>query len=221
MPAPIAIIGLSCRLPGGADSPQKYWELLTDGRVAWSKTPSNRFNEEAFYHPNPENPGTTDSRGGYFLDQDVAAFDASFFGIPPIEASSIDPQQRIQLESAYEAIESAGLSLDHLRGSKTSVYIATYAHDYENMIFQDPLQIPKYAVTGVPIASASARISYLLDLKGPSLALDCGCSGSIVALHQACQSLLAGESDLAIAGGANLILGPGIASAASNLRQVS
>ncbi|MCJ1475824.1 hypothetical protein MMC13_004488 [Lambiella insularis] len=220
-PIPIAIIGLSCRFPGAANSPEKFWDLLTERKNVWSKTPVNRFHEEAFYHPNPESTSTTDSIGGHFLDQDVSVFDAGFFGISPLEGSAIDPQQRVQLESAYEAIEAAGLSLESLRGSKTAVYVATFAHDYESQMLHDTSNIAKYAATGTGLASAANRISYLFDLKGPSFSLDCGCSGSLVALHQACQSLLFGESDMGIVGGTNLILGPNVALTISNLRALN
>lgn len=120
----------------------------------------------------------------------------------------MDPQQRIQLETAYEALENAGFSLEQIRGSSTAVYVATFSRDYDRMMYKDTSDIPKYHMTGAGDAIVSNRISYILDLKGPSMTLDTGCSGSLVALHQACQSLRTGESSMALVGGTNLILGP-------------
>lgn len=217
---PIAIIGFSCRFPGGATDPDKFWDILAEGRNVWSEVPLDRFNWKSYYHPSPENAGTTHSIGGHFLDQDIAAFDASFFGISPLEASAIDPQQRLQLESAYEALEASGLSLESIRGSNTGVYVATFSHDYEMIQYKDPSESAKYTITGVGTAIASNRISYLFDLKGPSMSIDTGCSGSMVALHQACQSLRCRESDMGLVGAANLILAPEVSSAMSNIQYV-
>ena len=218
---PIAIIGFSCRFPGGATDPEKFWDILAQGRNAWSEVPLERFDWKSFYHPSPENGGTTHSIGGHFLDQDIAAFDASFFGISPLEASAIDPQQRLQLESAYEALEASGIPLESIKGSNTGVYIATFSHDYEMIQYKEPTETAKYTITGVGSAIASNRISYLFDLKGPSMSIDTGCSGSMVALHQACQSLRCGESDMGIVGAVNLILAPEVSSAMSNIRFVA
>ena len=218
MAGSIAIVGVSCRFPGGVQNPEDFWQLLEQSKNVRSKTPHDRFNEDSFYHPDPDNYAAIDARGGHFLEQDVGLFDAGFFGISPLEAASIDPQQRIQLESAYEALEAAGMPLESVRGSKTAVYIATYAHDYESMMFYDTSHVAKYSATAVGLASAANRISYLLDLQGPSFALDCGCSGGLVAVHQACQSLILGESDMAIAGGTNLILSPNHTMALNNIR---
>lgn len=207
-PTPIAIIGIGCRLPGGATDTEKLWDLLSEGRSAWSETPENRFNWKSFYHPSPEADGAHNHRGGHFLQQDTALFDAGFFGIPAYEAQAIDPQQRFLLETTVEALENAGLPLENLRGTDTAVYIAMFTRDYDRNLFKDPGDLPKYHVTGVGEAIVSNRISYLLDLHGPSMTLDTGCSGSMVALHLACQSLRTGESKIAIVGGTNLILSP-------------
>ena len=215
---PIAVVGLSCRFPGGASSPEKFWEILCTGQNVWSKVPADRYNADAFYHGHPENDGTSDAYGAHFLDQDISTFDASFFGISPVEAAGMDPQQRLQLESTYEALESAGISLEEIKGSNTAVYIATFAHDYEVMQFRDTLQMPKYTMTGTGTAIAANRISYTFDLRGPSLTLDTGCSGSMVALHQACQSLRTKESDMGLIGATNLILSPEPIAAMSNLQ---
>lgn len=151
------------------------------------------------------------------MKQDVAAFDASFFSIPPTEAKSIDPQQRILMETVYEAMESGGISMEDLAGSDTSCYVGSFSRDYYEIIDRDPETAPLYSVTGNGAAILSNRISYFYDLKGPSLTLDTACSSSLVALHLACQSLRSGESHRAIVGATNLILNPDIITAMSNM----
>ena len=215
---PIAIVGLSCRLPGGANNLESFWQMLSEGRSGWSDVPENRYNWKSFHHPDPEMNGTTNHRGGHFLDHDIAKFDAAFFGISPMECASIDPQQRILLETAYEALEGAGIPLESIRGSRTGVYAATFNHDYDSMIYKDTSDLPKYLMTGTGQALAANRISYLFDLQGPSFALDTGCSGSMVALHQACQSLRHGESEMALVGATNLMLTPEVMMPMSTLQ---
>jgi acyl transferase domain-containing protein len=205
---PIAIIGIGCRFPGGANDPQKLWQMLSEGRDAWTEVPEDRFNWKSFYHPYPEAQGMHNHRGGHFIDQNLAAFDSAFFEIPVSESEAIDPQHRIQLETCYEACENAGIPIDDLRGSNTAVYVATFSHDYAVMQFKDLDNMSHYHSVGVGTAIASNRLSYTFDLKGPSVTIDTGCSGSLVAIHQACQSLRTGECDLALAGGSNLILNP-------------
>lgn len=217
---PIAIIGIGCRLPGDVTNTEKLWELLLEGRDAWSAVPAERYNEAAFYHPNPDNDGTTNHRGGHFIRQNIAAFDAAFFNILPVEAQGMDPQQRLLLETTYEAFENAGIPIENAQGSNTAVYTASFTRDYEGNIYKDPSDIPKYHVTGSGSAILSNRISYIFNLKGPSMTLDTGCSGSMVALHQACQSLRTGESTMALASGVNLILNPDIMFGMSNLQSV-
>ena len=204
----VAIVGLSCRFPGGVNDAESLWQLLREGRNTWSDVPVDRYNWRSFYHPSRESRAGHSHRGGHFLDQDVTAFDAAFFGISREEAEAMDPQQRLQLEIAYEAIENAGYPLESIRGSNTGVFIATFLHDFENMMYKDTINLPRYGSTGVWQTMASNRISHVFDLKGPSITLDTGCSGSLVALHQACQSLKLGESDLSLVGGTNLILSP-------------
>ena len=121
-PEPIAIIGMGCRYPGGANSPEKLWNMLAQGKSAWTDVPPDRFNHKAFYHPEFESPGAINQKGGHFLDQDIAAFDAGFFGIAPFEAETMDPQQRVVLETAWEAVENAGIPMDKLTGSMTGVF---------------------------------------------------------------------------------------------------
>jgi acyl transferase domain-containing protein len=221
-PVPVAIIGIGCRLPGNVNNPEDLWELLCDGRNTWSPVPPDRFNEDAFHHPDPDHHGTTNHLGGHFIThQNVAAFDAAFFGISPIEAQAMDPQQRFLLETTYEAFENAGIAMDTIRGSDTAVYTAMFTRDYDRNILRDPSDMPKYHVTGSGEAIIANRISYTFDFRGPSIALDTGCSGSLVALHQACQSLRTGESSIAIASGVNLILNPDHMFGMSNLQLVS
>ncbi|KAI9689893.1 MAG: Type I Iterative PKS [Bathelium mastoideum] len=204
----IAIVGMSCRFPGGANDPTKLWSMLSEGRNAWSDVPPDRFEWKAFYHPSAGVNGTTNHRGGHFLDQDIATFDASFFGIHPSEAHAIDPQQRIQLETAYEAFENAGMPLESIKGSNTAVYVAIFSRDYDRSMYKDTSNLAKYHMIGTGDAITSNRLSYVFDLKGPSMTIDTGCSGSLVALHQACQSLRMRESNMALVGGTNLILAP-------------
>ena len=205
---PIAVVGMSCRFPGGANDPEKLWTLLSDGKSAWQDVPSDRYNWKSFFHPHPGIEGTMSHRGRHFLDQVISAFDTLFFGIQPSEAHAMDPQHRIQLETAYEALESAGIPLDQIRGSDGAVFIATFSKDYDRMIYKDTSSFPRYHMFGNGDAIVSNRISYIFDLKGPSMSLDTGCSGSLVALHQACQSLRTGETSMAFVGGTNLILSP-------------
>ncbi|KAL8787994.1 MAG: hypothetical protein Q9213_001886 [Squamulea squamosa] len=207
-PIPIAVVGISCRFPAGATDPEKFWKMLSGGESAWSDVPQDRFAWETFHHPSPDMDGTTNHRGGHFLKQNIAAFDAGFFAIHPTEASSMDPQQRVQLETAFEALENAGLTLEDIRGSDTAVYVAVFGRDYDQMLCKDPLEFGKYHMTGTGNSIVSNRISYMFDLKGPSMTLDTGCSGGLVALHQACQSLRSNESNMALVGGTNLILSP-------------
>ena len=218
-PTSIAIVGMSCRLPGDVCDTEGLWDLLAKGKNTWSPVPPERFNGEAFYHPNPGNNGTTNHRGGHFLSKEnnLAAFDAGFFGMSAAEVQATDPQQRLLLELSYEAFENAGIPVEQIRGSDTAVYAAMFTRDYDRNIYKDPSAIPKYHTTGCGEAILSNRISYVWDLKGPSMTLDTGCSGSMVALHQACQSLRVGESSAALACGVSLILNPDHMIGMSNL----
>ncbi|KAL3449661.1 hypothetical protein BJX65DRAFT_305685 [Aspergillus insuetus] len=220
-PDPIAIVGLSCRFPGGADTPDKLWDIITSKQQCWSPVPASRYNEHAFHHPDPDARGTHNAHGGFFLQQDLSAFDAPFFGISSAEASAMDPQQRLLLEVSYEALENAGLTLDSIRGTQTGVYVALVSRDYDRQIYKDPSGIPKHHLTGCGDATACGRISYVFDLRGPCMALDTGCSGGMVALHLACQALRAGECDSAIVGGTNLLLGPDMTIAMSALHMIN
>ena len=203
---PIAIIGIGCRFPG-ADSPSAFWQLLRLGVDAIREVPSNRWNVDDFYHPTPAAPGKMYTRWGGFLDS-VEQFDAPFFGISPREAGFIDPQQRLLLEVCWEALEGAGQSPEQLAGSATGVFIGISNHDYAQLQLHQLTELNAYSGTGNAASIAANRLSYLLDLRGPSWAVDTACSSSLVSVHQACQSLRQGECQLALAGGVNLILTP-------------
>ena len=207
MSQPVAIIGSACRLPGGADSPSKLWALLKNPSDVLSDMPADRLNLWSFYHQNGEYHGSTDvPNKGYLLSDDIRLFDAAFFRINPQEADGMDPQQRLVLETVYEALESAGCPLEQMQNSMTSVYAGLMNHDYGDIQARDIETIPTHSGIGTHQAILSNRISYFLDTKGASMTIDTACSSSLVALHQAMHSLRSGESDMAIVVGANLLL---------------
>ncbi|KUL83822.1 hypothetical protein ZTR_06625 [Talaromyces verruculosus] len=219
---PLAIVGVGFRLPGDATNPDKLWDLLASGKSAWTRVPSDRWNEEAFLHPDPDDlSGSHNHVGGHFLKQDVGVFDAGFFNVLPGEAASMDPQQRLLLETTYEALESAGIRQEDIQQTNTAVYMAIFTRDYDRNTYKDMMSIPKYHVTGTGDAILANRISYLFDLKGPSATIDTGCSGGMAAISQACQALRSGQSDMALAGAANLILSPDHMIGMSNLHMLN
>ncbi|KAH6656537.1 hypothetical protein BKA67DRAFT_531802 [Truncatella angustata] len=205
---PIAVVGLGCRFPGDATSPQALWDMLLRGDSAWSEFPENRVRISAYFHPSASRQGGICFRGAHFLKQNVAAFDSSFFSIPADEAKAVDPQQRMLLEVTVEALDSAGIDRNAIRKSETGVWIGSFVKDYEQISLRDYDNQPQYGATGNGTAIMSNRISYFLDVNGPSMTIDTGCSASLVCVHQACQSLITRETDMAIAGGAGLILTP-------------
>jgi acyl transferase domain-containing protein len=205
---PIAVTGIGCRFPGGANDSDSFWRLLIEGRDTISEVPPGRWDIDAFYDPDPDAPGKMSSRWGGFLDG-IEKFDPEFFGISPREAAGMDPQQRILLEVSWEALENAGQNPDGLAGSRTGVFVGLCNSDYFLMQFEGGRSsIDAYVGTGNAHSIASGRISYILGLQGPSISVDTGCSASLVAVHLACQSLRAGECRMALAGGVNLILMP-------------
>lgn len=218
---PIAVVGSGFRFPGDANTPSKLWDLLREPRDVQSAIPEQRFNPDGFFHPANDHHGTSNIRHSYFLSEDHRQFDASFFGIKPVEANSIDPQQRILLEVVYESIEAAGLSMDTLRGSPTAVYVGLMCADYADLLGRDTSYFPTYFATGTARSIISNRISYFFDWRGPSMTIDTACSSSLVAVHQAIQVLRSGESRVAVAAGANLLLGPEQYIAESNLKMLS
>ncbi len=205
---PVAIVGMSCRFPGGANSPQEFWNLLRDGVDAVTEVPASRWDVDAYYSPDEDEAGKMSTRSGGFLDQ-VDLFDPHFFGIAPREAVGMDPQQRLLLEVAWEALENAGQSPDELMGSRTGVFVGMCAGDYYQLQLGAGYQaIDAYLASGSAHSVASGRLSYILGLQGPSLSVDTACSSSLVAIHLAVQSLRNHECQMALAGGANLILSP-------------
>ncbi len=204
---PVAVVGIGCRFPGGVVGPQGYWAFLAGGGDAISEVPSDRWDAEAFYDPDPFAPGRMASKWGGFLP-DVSGFDADFFGISPREAETMDPQQRVLLEVAWEALEHAGIAPDRMGGSRTGVMMGVYYTEYQSNSAANPDTIDAYCATGNAHSITVGRIAYLLGLRGPAVAVDTACSSSLVAVHLACQSLRMRESDLVLAGGVNLILRP-------------
>ena len=204
---PIAIVGMACRFPGGANNPSAFWNLLTSGTDAIREIPAERWNVDAFYDPDPTAPGKMNTRWGGFLDG-IELFDNHFFSISDREATRLDPLHRMSLELTWEALEDAGLPPTSLRGSRTGVFIGLSHSEYGMKLSADPAQSDAYVSTGTAHCLAANRVSFLYDFHGPSVTLDTACSSSLVAVHMACQSLRLGESETAIAGGVNIILSP-------------
>lgn len=203
---PVAIIGMSCRFPGAQDL-ESFWQLLCSSGDAITEVPASRFDVRTFYSSRPATPGKMITRWGGFLE-DIDQFDSSFFSITPREAARVDPQVRLLLEVAWEALEDAGEVPEALAGSQTGVFIGETYNDYEDLQFHDPQHLDIYTLTGSVRAATSGKIARAFDLRGPSLTVDTACSSSLVAVHLACQSLWQGESRVALAGGVNLILQP-------------
>lgn len=219
---PIAIVGMGCRFPGGVTRPDAFWKLLRDGVDTVGPIPPDRWDVEAYYDPHPEAPGKMYTRQGAFLD-DVFGFDPQFFGISPREAVAVDPQQRLILETGWEALEDAGLAPDRLVGSSTGVYVGLMTNDYLRVQdpVSDPVGIDAYTSTGTDFSFPAGRLSYVLGLQGPSVVVSTACSSSLVAVHLACQALRAGECDLALAGGVSLMLSPDSTVILSRIRAIS
>ncbi len=206
---PIAIVGMGCRFPGGADDPHRYWALLDQGQDVIREAPLDRWNNASYFDPDPQAKGKISTRNGGFL-ADPKQFEPEFFGISPREAASMDPQHRLLLEVTWEALEDAGLAPDRLMGSQTGVFMGIAGIDGMLHIYREHDKIDAYAATGNVHSVASGRLSYVLGLRGPCLSVDTACSSSLVSLHLACQSLRSRECDAALAGGVNRIHTPEI-----------
>lgn len=203
-----AIIGYAARFPGAGNA-DEFWQVLRDGRDAVSEVPPERWDVDEFFDPEPGTPGKIVTRRAGFVD-DVTGFDAPFFGMSTREARLMDPQHRLLLETAWQAVEHAGIAPTALANSNTGVFVGLATHDYLGMASDELTyaEIEAYMAIGTSNAAAAGRISYRLGLQGPSVAVDTACSSSLVAIHQACQALRLGECDLALAGGANVLLTP-------------
>lgn len=206
-PVPVAVIGMACRLPGGIDSPELLWEALLRGEDLVTDVPRDRWDADEYYHPEPGVPGRTASKWGAFLD-DVAGFDAEFFGIDEQAATALDPQHRLLLETSWEAVEHAGLTPASLTESPTGVFVGLSHFDYQLVNADSDAMAGPYGFEGNTLGMASGRISRALGLRGPALTLDTACSSGLTAVHMACRSLHDGESALALAGGAFIMLEP-------------
>src|ERR1700730_501374 len=206
----IAIIGIGCRFPGGVSDTESFWKLLVEGREAVSDVPPDRWNVERFFDAEPGLPGKSIARRGGFLDR-IDQFDPQFFGISPREAPYVDPQHRLLLETAWEAIEDAGLVLDLERGTDLGVFVGISHNDYQGIQGTpfDHSGIGPHSPTGCAHSIAANRISYCFNLRGPSVAMDTACSSALTAVHAACEHIRAGRGDAALAGGVTVIITPG------------
>ena len=216
---PIAIVGVGCRFPKAKNS-ESFWHLLRNGIDAIASVPKERWDIDTFYDPNPKAPGKMNTRWGGFLDK-VDWFDADFFGISPEEVEHTDPQQRLFLEVAWEAFENAGIVPTSLAGSQIGVFVGLCTVDYHRLLYKNYSCIGPYSGTGTTPCITANRLSYLLDLRGPSISVDAACSSSLVAVHLACQSLRSGESEMCLAAGVNLILSPDSTISSSQTRLLS
>jgi acyl transferase domain-containing protein/SAM-dependent methyltransferase len=204
---PIAVVGIGVRFPGGVSDLEGFWDLLHEGRDGITEIPRERWELDSFFDADPDAPGRMYTRHGGFVDA-VDQFDPHVFGISPREAAAMDPQHRLLLEVAWEALEEAGIAPDSLSGTATGVFFGLSNSDYQRLVFADASKIDTYASLGVNPSVAAGRLSYLLGLQGPSLVVDTACSSSLVAMHLACQSLRVGESSAALVGGVNVMLLP-------------
>nr|WHF58361.1 polyketide synthase [Aspergillus sp.] len=209
---PIAVIGFGLKFPQQASTPEGFWDLLVQGQSARTVAPENRYNTDPFYRESVDGRqkmGTIKTKHGHYISESLDRFDAPFFSISPHEAECMDPQQRWLLEVAYHALENAGLTINGVTGSNTSVYVGSFMNDFETMVHKDIDTVPNtYHATGKASSILANRLSWFYNLKGPSVSVNTACSGSLVALHLACESLRSGETSMGLVCGANLIFTP-------------
>lgn len=218
---PLAIVGIGCRFPGGVEDPEGFWTLLSEGVDAVTEVPRSRWNIDDFYDRNSDAPGKMSTRWGGFIGA-VDQFDPRFFGIAPAEAAGMDPQQRLLLETTWESLEHAGIAPFSLAETATGVFVGICNADYGQLALGMSREaITPYSASGLSHAVAAGRISYVLGLQGPCLAVDTSCSASLVAVHLACQSLRLGECETALAGGINLVLNPDVTIALSQSKMMA
>ncbi|PYI08862.1 hypothetical protein BO78DRAFT_440483 [Aspergillus sclerotiicarbonarius CBS 121057] len=204
---PLAIIGMAAKFPQEATDVDKFWDFLVQARQSWTSFPKDRLNLDGYFHPDPDHAGTIHVQGAHFLREDPSAFDAAFFSVNKTEVMSLDPQQRLVMENVYHALENAGIPMDKVVSSNTSVFVGGFNHDHRDRLNTDPDISLKHKPTGSEGSMISGRVSWFYDLKGPSLTVDTACSSSMVAFHLATQSLKARESDMAIVSGVNVFGG--------------
>ncbi|QKX62349.1 uncharacterized protein TRUGW13939_09508, partial [Talaromyces rugulosus] len=219
-PVPIAVVGMACRFAGNVTSPSELWKLCADGHDGWSPIPKERFDVKTLYHTDSVKPGRNHAVGGYFMSEDVSSFDAAFFNFSADVANAMDPQIRLLLEIVYEATEDAGIPLETLAGTNTSVFSGCYGKDYHDLQSRDPEAMPASFLTGNGTAMISNRISHFYDLQGASMSIDTGCSSGLACLHQGCQTIRTGESNVSIVGASSTILNPDLFVAMSTLGMV-
>jgi acyl transferase domain-containing protein len=214
---PLAIVGIGCHFPGGAHTPDLFWELMHSGIDATCEVPETRWNADKYHDPNPKKVGKMATRRGGFLSE-IDQFDPQFFGISPREANLVDPQQRLLLRTTWEALEDGGISADSLAGTDVGVFVGGFTLDYQ--LLQNQGRTSRYrfkthSATGMMMTMLANRISFAFDFRGPSMTIDTACSSSLVAVHLAALSIWNGECDLALAGGVNIMIGPNTAIAES------
>ncbi|GAB0135893.1 t1pks [Epichloe bromicola] len=205
---PIAIVGMSCRLPGDVSTLEDFWTLMSRARSGWSEIPKDRVSKEAYWHPNPGKKGCFNSVGGYFLQHDISEFDATFFNITPAEAQAMDPQQRQLLECTYEAMECAGIPKEEIAGKNIAVFIGSSPSDYHLNSLRDVDTVPMFDATGNHQSILAGRIAHFFDLRGPCFSVDTACSSGLHAIHLAVQSIRSGETEQAVVASSRLNLAP-------------
>ncbi|KAK7441330.1 mycocerosic acid synthase [Colletotrichum acutatum] len=208
MAEPIAVIGLDAKLPCDGDSVEKFFDFLIAGRSARAPVPADRYNADAFWHPDNHRDGVIGGKEGHFMQANVKAFDAPFFAMTPAEAANLDPQQRMLLECVYTAMENAGYTMSDMQGSPTGVYAGAFMWDYRDLLIKDVDTPMTYTACGTIASTLAGRVSWFYDLRGPALSVDTACSSSMVALHQAVIGLKSHDCNIAIACGTNVLLSP-------------